>query len=441
MISSKFNIYKKYNDSEYWVYNTLTTAIILIENDDFEKFFLQKYFDMNNEKFRNLYEMGFFIDDKFDELAYLESLRKLVISSNKKIADIMIAPTMDCNARCYYCFEKNSHHKKMSLETANNVIHYLKKNWNHDLLNITWFGGEPLLAIDVIDYISEQLKQSNINFTSKVTTNGYYLTEDISKRAIKYWNTTKIQITIDALFEEYNKIKNYRDANEINPFEKVINNLRNALNLGIKVRVRINFNPLKKDVAINLMKYLQKKFRNYNNFSIYFAPIDDKNIPSVTGMFNKLKEHPFLSLIKFGQKYGYYSKNNRGKDGNFLYDSNGLLVALKLYPSPTNCYASCPCVFSIDSKGDLYKCHRILGKGSDYCSGNVKTGMLENKIYEFFCNTKLSFEECNTCKILPICQGGCKINAYIYKDNHACSPIKSIICDLIEIYLKEEMSC
>ena len=30
---SKFNVYKKYNDQEYWVFNTLTTALIILENE------------------------------------------------------------------------------------------------------------------------------------------------------------------------------------------------------------------------------------------------------------------------------------------------------------------------------------------------------------------------------------------------------------------------
>ena len=34
---SKFNVYKKYNDQEYWVFNTLTTALIILENEKFMK--------------------------------------------------------------------------------------------------------------------------------------------------------------------------------------------------------------------------------------------------------------------------------------------------------------------------------------------------------------------------------------------------------------------
>ena len=142
-------------------------------------------------------------------------------------------------------------------------------------------------------------------------------------------------------------------------------------------------------------------------------------------------------MIKFSQKYGYYKGNVHGENGNLLYDEKGLLTTLKLYPSPTNCYASCPSVFAIDSKGDLYKCHRVLGKGAEFSSGNVRTGIEKNTIFKFFCNTALVYDECKTCKLLPICQGGCKINAYIYGDEHACTPIKSILPELVEEYIHQ----
>ena len=434
---SKFNVHKQLNEKEYWVYNTLSTAVVVLEKDKFQKYFIEENKKATNSELIELYQMGFYIDDNFDELCYLEELRKEVVNSNKYIADIMIAPTMDCNARCYYCFEHGCHHEKMDLETADAVVEYIKEHWNRKLFNVSWFGGEPLLATDIIDYISEKLEENNIKFISKITTNGYELNENVIRKAKTKWHTNKIQISIDALFEEYNKIKNYKIPGDA--FSKVISNTRKALKADMKVRVRINFNPLEKEKATALMDYLQSEFKEFNNFSSYFAPIDADSqiVPSIAGKFEQLQEHPFLSLIKFSQKYGYYAGNERGKEGNFLHDEKGLLVDLKLYPSPTNCYASCPSVFAIDSKGDLYKCHRVLGKGEKYSSGNVRTGMIKNDIYNFFCNTELVFEECFTCKLLPICQGGCKINAYIYKDEHACSPIKAIFPELIEEYLKE----
>lgn len=437
MKESRFNIVGEYDERQVWVYNTMTTATVILTTSEYNRFFHSHMTDGNDETFLQLCEMGYFIDDDFDEFTYLRNLRDTVVKSNSQIADIMIAPTMDCNARCYYCFEHGCHHDKMSISTADAVVKYIKENWNHDLFNINWFGGEPLMATDIIDYISEQLEESKVKFVSRITTNGYYLTPDVAMRAMEKWHTHKIQISIDALYDEYNNIKRYINTDCDDPFERVIHNLEEALEVGLTVRVRINFNPLKKDKASQLMEFLQNRFGKYSGFSSYFAPIDadSKIVPTVAGQFENEYEHPYLSLIHFSQQYGYFSGNNRGVDENFLYDEKGLLTSLKLYPSPTNCYASCPCVFAIDSRGDLYKCHRVLGRGSRYSSGNVSTGIVRNDIYEFFCNSDLPYKECETCKILPICQGGCKINAYIYHDEHACAPIKNIVSDLIKMYI------
>ena len=406
---SKFNVYSKYDDNSYWVYNTLTTSTIILDSISFNDILVRKNLNSTKVDMNELYEMGFIIDDNFDELLYLKNLRDIVVNSNKKITDIMIAPTMDCNARCYYCFEHGSHREKMNTETADAIAEYIETHWNHELFNVSWFGGEPLMAIDVIDYLSNQLRNRDVKFTSKILTNGYALTHSVINKALHDWNTTKIQISIDDLFNDYNQIKNFKNVlNNISPFEKVIENTGNALSSGIDVRVRINFNPLKKEHATSVMDFLQNKFEKFANFSSYFAPIDSFShiVPPVADEFPEFSEHPFLSLIKHSQKYGYYSGNKRGISKNFIFDEKGLLASLKLYPSPTNCYASCPSVFAIDSKGDLYKCHRVLGKGNKYCSGNI------------------------------ICQGGCKINTYIYGDNHACSPIKSIFKDLIDYYIR-----
>lgn len=436
---SKFNVYDRYDDDSYWVYNTLSTATIILNNADFCDVFVNENLDSEKVDIAELCAMGYVIDDQFDELSYLKDLRETVVNSDKCITDIMVAPTMDCNARCYYCFEHGSHREKMSRETADAVVEYIGNHWDHKLFNVSWFGGEPLTAVDVIDYLSTQLKSKNIRFTSKILTNGYELTETVVQRALRDWNTTKVQISIDDLFDDYDNIKKFKHSSSgLSPFKRVIENTHNALCNGLSVRVRINFNPIKKDSAMSVMDYLQENFGDFSNFSSYFAPIDSFSdiVPPIAGEFPEFDEHPFLSLIKHSQKYGYYVGNNRDSSENFAFDEKGILASLKLYPSPTNCYASCPSVFAIDSKGDFYKCHRVLGRGEKYCSGNVKSGVLKNEIYQFFCNTDLVFEECKECALLPICQGGCKINAYIYRDNHACSPMKSILKKLIDYYVR-----
>lgn len=438
MKESLYNVFKRYSEEYYWIYNTLTTSLVFLDPDNFRMIFQEhNYLSVDSDIINKLYEMGYLIDDEYDEKVYLEDLRKAVVNATHKVADMMVAPTMDCNAHCYYCFEHGCHHEKMSKETADALIKYISENWNHDKFSISWFGGEPLLATDVIDYITLGLVAHDINFISRIVTNGSLLTKEVIHKAKNEWHTVKVQVSIDAIGDEYNRIKHYDSDVSENPFNLVISNIKNALVEGLRVRVRINFNPKEQDKAKSLMDFLENEFDQYENFDTYFAPIDadSKIVPPIAGKFDDA-EHPWLGLIHFSQNYGYFMGNERGTDGNFLGDSKGILTNLKIYPSPTNCYASCPHVFAVDSKGDLYKCHRVLGQGEKYCSGNIKTGIVKNDIYNFFSDTSLSLKECENCKLLPICQGGCKINAYIYKDEHACCPARSVLPELIDEYIR-----
>lgn len=440
MKKSIFNISQLF-ENKILLYNTFTTSFVELSSELYYDIFEKK--DYSKPEVLELFKMGFLVDDSYDEIKAMENIRCDVIkNSNQKIANIIIAPTLECNAHCFYCFENGYRKGKMTKEVANELIDFLTENWNNKKLGITWFGGEPLLANDIIDYISLKLKANNIIFSCKITTNGSLLTEEIIRKSINLWNVEKIQITIDAIGEEYNRIKNYTEEYQ-DPFSLVMKNIETALLSGINIKIRINFNPEEQEKALNTMNYLLQRFSSSENLKIYFAPIDadEKIVKNISNEFIDYEEHPYISLIKFGRKHNLYRGFPDMEDEEFennIDKSQGLLKKLKIYPSPINCYATCPNVFSVAPNGDIYKCHRALGR-KEYASGNVRTGIQKNNAYKFFCNTSLTYDECKKCPILPICQGGCKINARLFSGKEACAPTKAIIKDLILLY-REDIS-
>lgn len=438
---SKFNVAVKLDDN-ILLYNTFSTSLVELNCSMYNDIFNENKFD-DYEESKVLYEMGYLIDDNFDELAHMEELRQDVINnSSEKIANIIIAPTLECNAHCFYCFENGFRKGRMDKSTADKLVEFLVNNWNGDELGITWFGGEPLLEIDTIDYIIDGLIKNKVNYASKITTNGSLLDEVTINHIKDKWNIDKIQVTIDAIGAEYNKIKSY-DCSINNPFDKVIDNIKIALGAGLKIKIRINFDPKKQNVALDTFNYLTNCFKDSKDLKIYFAPIDedDEKVRNITNTFDECEEHPYISLIKFGRKNGLYRGFPDMEDideETVGLDYRGLLKKLKIYPSVTNCYASCPNVYSIGPNGEIYKCHRVLGR-KEFASGDIFNGIEKNKAYSFFCNTELTYDECENCAVLPICQGGCKVNAKIYSRTTACVPSKAIIKDLILLY-KQDLS-
>jgi uncharacterized protein len=95
------------------------------------------------------------------------------------ILQLIVMPTEACNFRCTYCYE-TFEHKKMPRSVVTGIKSLIDRRGD-DLneLQVDWFGGEPLLAFDVVTDICRHAikvaKSNGFYFSSEMTTNGYFL--------------------------------------------------------------------------------------------------------------------------------------------------------------------------------------------------------------------------------------------------------------------------
>ena len=93
-------------------------------------------------------------------------------------------------------------------------------------LVITWYGGEPLLAIEPIEELTykfkEICKQFNIEYSASIITNGYLLTESVCDMLLEL-DITDAQITLDGNAKIHNSRRPL--ANGGNTYDTIINNL------------------------------------------------------------------------------------------------------------------------------------------------------------------------------------------------------------------------
>lgn len=121
--------------------------------------------------------------------------------------------TENCNLRCTYCFERNSRNctKYMSKEVAFKTVDTLIKNavdCNEKTIDITFFGGEPMLCpdlmIDIMKYTEEKCKENNKSAHYSIITNGTLYNDKIEE-FLEYWYTVEkymsIQLSIDGIPE------------------------------------------------------------------------------------------------------------------------------------------------------------------------------------------------------------------------------------------------
>ena len=121
--------------------------------------------------------------------------------------NLILLPTEACNFRCTYCYE-TFENKKMPRPVVTGIKSLIdRRGEDLDRLDITWFGGEPLLALDVITEISKHAldvaKTEGFAFHSGMTTNGYFLNRDRFLQCVDH-NIDFFQISLDGGPEDHN---------------------------------------------------------------------------------------------------------------------------------------------------------------------------------------------------------------------------------------------
>jgi len=120
---SSYNV--EVNHDEYiLLYNVLSQALIELEQIEYNDF--TRILNNPNEDVLNFYyKNGFLVDDDYNEIDFICYQNKNVCSNRSNLS-LTIAPTMDCNFACPYCFEK--HYKGyMSKEIQNSILDFIEE--------------------------------------------------------------------------------------------------------------------------------------------------------------------------------------------------------------------------------------------------------------------------------------------------------------------------
>ena len=431
---SKFIIKSPLGSDKILLYNTLNTALVVLEEKQHREIFVKKHFS-NNNIVQQLFQMKFLVNDNNEEMLLLEEIRKKDLDN--RIPVVSIFPTNKCNAKCDYCFEKGINHVDMTKETATQTVSFIKKVYPKKELQIMWFGGEPLLNFEIIKQITLELKKSDYKLTTHVTTNGSLLTQNMIDFFKKYYSRISFQITIDDINEKYYNVKQYEDLTPDSAFDTVVNNCKMLINSEVFLKIRVNFNEDKIENAKNVYTHLKKIFSNYDDslVSLYLAPLN-LNCESYTiengvvlETLSKDKEHPLLTLTKFHREQGYskYDQNDKAKQ---------LLSYYWMLPKGSACGAFSEKWIKIDAQGKLFKCHRLV-QYDKYVVGSVFDGIdYDNPHYKFFLDPVIRDKKCRVCNRLPICHGGCAAMKLLYGYTFECRT-KEIQADLLQLYYDE----
>ena len=370
------------NKSTQLLYNSIDTIVI-------EK--LEDAEDKNNIEL--LVKQGYIISEEINELEMLKLRGQMSKYMNHKLI-LTIAPTLDCNMACPYCFE-NKQKIRMEEDVQENLYNFVVKSIDTrvcDHLHVTWYGGEPLLEVQIIYDLSKKFidlcQEKKIVYTASIITNGVLLDRDIATKLKQECKIESAQVTIDGLPEYHNPRRLLIDGR--NSFDIITNNIDNCKDL-LKIYVRVNVDKENMDNLPKLTDYfLNEKGWNINPY-FYVAP--------VVTYENNCDISPCLTGEEFGKlDYEVICRRNQ---------LNPKEIRNELYPQQK--FLACTAIqlgnYVVDPDGDLYTCLNVIGN-KEAKIGNVKNLMSENSVYAKWLLYEPA-DKCTLCKLLPICGGGC----------------------------------
>jgi radical SAM protein with 4Fe4S-binding SPASM domain len=394
---SVFNIKQNFDGVDI-IWNTASEGIVVLNQE--EKQYVENYLlnrgECNFELLQGLFELGIIVYDGDDEFTKVHFIRKRSTTNTENVKSFIILPTTQCNARCFYCFahEDTKTNIKMTKQTADEVLQFIYNQVkSNDEVVFRWFGGEPLMAEDMIDYIIDNFNkhyQNSVKYHSIITSNVSLLTDEMIEIAINKWHLKKAQIPLDGYQSEHDKRKKYY-LKGVNQYELTLANIRKLLEKGIYTTCRLNLDRQNVKKLDNILDDMER-FKNFNHFFLHTIPL---HTPANTG-----NRGNYVYYSDYDEFYSrVYTK---------LFERGFLKNIDRIMPrrAMSVCTAMLNNFVLINADGNLFRCDQEL-HCKENSVGNCKTGIIHNSNLLKWLDTDI-VEECQQCEYLPICQGGCK---------------------------------
>lgn len=400
---SKYNvIIDKLENGNKLIYNTLknTYGIMNIETqkiyDNIENF-QEKDIETikENGNFKDLVKYGYIISYEDDELMYIKFDSQYQKFKSKQ-CNLTIAPTLDCNMACPYCYEDK---KAICMDERVQIVLYdfvkeLLEYNNYKVLHVSWYGGEPLLELNIIKKISKSLielcKKLDVEYSASIVTNGVLLDLETANILKNDCCVNRAQVTIDGLPEYHNKRRILKNGE--NSFDIICKNIELCKEI-ITIGIRINVDTNNMNNIHNLCDYFMSEKKWTDKVFFYLAPVENYTDSCYFSNTNCLSDDEFAQL-----------------DLNMieaLYQLNPDIIRNGLYPLRKSNYCSAVTYGSyvIDPEGYLYTCWNVVGKKDKAIGNIIDKNIISNEYLKWL--TYEPDKKCEECSVFPICGGGC----------------------------------
>jgi uncharacterized protein len=432
MKASRYNRLFQASDGTWLAFNAWSTALAEIEPEQVD--FLRSLLadpdgtacDSAEKRAmrEGLLQARFLVPDEEDEL----STARADLQRDRFRTDqlhLTIAPTMDCNFRCDYCFEE---HLKVSM--SKHVQDLLltfseEKLAQARALYVTWYGGEPLLprSFPVLERLSEGFlrltRPRGFEYEAHLVTNGFFLDRPKMERMVEL-GVTKVQVTLDGPPAQHDRRRHLISGR--GTFERILQNLVDTVDLA-QFQVRVNVDARNSMEALEVVQIL----------------VD-------AGLAGKVR--PYLAQVTHDgaacgniQELCYSSQDFARMEVEVYREAARRGLPLSRYPfrlAGAFCTADRLNGYVVAPNGLLFKCWHEVTMSPERSIGSLLDGqqpaqkVLEDRWIGW---DALGKSGCRSCDVMPLCHGGCPLEAMRHpeRDRGACEHYKFELESLLEV--------
>jgi uncharacterized protein len=449
MQSSIFNVRVPLEDrGEVFLMNTFTDAQLIVSRDVSELLdrigsggfapsaLSPDLNDAERDAIATLAENGFLVDSRETDRRNIENFF-VNFRSNADQLRVTVLTTLQCNFACDYCLQGdhgdwNKTAAKMSMATAARLGDWIERRLEalgSKSFALTFFGGEPLLNMPVVDYLSERMwsycQAHGIGMYSSIVTNGLLLTPEIVDRLTPY-GLGGVKITLDGDRDTHNRMRPLRGGQ--GTFDKILKNIRLVADK-VKISIGGNFDESSVDSYPALIEFLREQDFADKLQKVSFKPIIREQKPQPPKGFIALTPvasdgtptKPLGGSCMSSAGAGVTTSNSGCDSCSFLDEKTSYLreETMKAGFKTVDGVHMGPCeihkshAHTVGPDGSLYACPGFateLGESTGHIDGrhdDLRTAAA--KRFEKI----IGWHECNDCSFIPVCAGGCSAASHV----------------------------
>ena len=393
-----------------------------------------------------LVRAGFVVRDDFDERAEVKR-RYRDLGATLKGMSLTIAPTVSCNFACSYCFQEHPK-RTMGRDEIEAIVRRVEEGLEPGTsLGITWFGGEPLMAMPVLRELAERLaaicRERGAAISQSMVSNGYLLDDEIATFLAAQPGFRYVQITLDGPAAVHDSRR--FSASGQPTFDRILDNIEQA-SKRVRIAIRCNVDRTNVGDLEGLVEALVARGLT-SRVSVYLGHVQ-----------------PYTDVCSDAGETALSKEEFAAADARFrfhLFQRGFLSPAHRPRANTASlCVADHPNGAVLAPGGLEFKCWNETAMGPEHASaryagaapegrrslplaqgGGDEAPAMAKNLEGWTGYDPFFHEPCQTCPVMPLCRGGCPWESRkrpAFNTGH-CTPYKWNLGDILRIHHMSEV--